>query len=205
MPQFKYDVGETFGLRTHRLLTSTDPKVASSGNSVLCDIYPGPSSLPAETNQEFSSSPIYTNTTRSWGDQKYKAHMVPGYAGRCVCVCCVCVCVVCVCVLCVCVCVYMCVCVHVCVCLCVSVCFQCSYIGNLLQYTSWPQVNVVYTVHLLRLGGQCIAIGRVYVDGEGGHPPCHPLEWTQTCLGLWGRATKERLPMASVLLVVVHI
>ena len=82
MPQFRYDMGETFGKHTHRLLTSTDPKVASSGNSVLCDIFPSPTSQSAPTNQEFYESPVYDNTTRSWGDQKYVAHMVPGYAGK---------------------------------------------------------------------------------------------------------------------------
>lgn len=77
VPQFKYDVGQTFGIHTHKLLTSTDPKVASSGNSVLCDIFPSPTSSVVE----FSDSPIYSNTMRSWGDQKYLPHMVPGYAG----------------------------------------------------------------------------------------------------------------------------
>ncbi len=82
MPQFKYDVAQTFGIHTHKLLTSTDPKVASSGNPVLCEIFPSPSSLPSATNVDFTDSPIYKNTNRSWGDQKYLPHMVPGYAGK---------------------------------------------------------------------------------------------------------------------------
>ena len=80
MPQFKYDMGERFGIHTHKLLTTTDPKVASSGNPVLCDIYPSSASLPADTTQVFQDS-IYDKTSRSWGDQKFVAHMVPGYAG----------------------------------------------------------------------------------------------------------------------------
>lgn len=74
-------MGQTFGHHTHKLMTSNDHKVASSGNPVLCDIFPGPSSLAASTNQNFTGSPVYDNTTRSWGDQKYVAHMVPGYSG----------------------------------------------------------------------------------------------------------------------------
>lgn len=74
-------MGQTFGSHTHKLMTSDDPKVASSGNPVLCDIFPGPSSLPSATNVDFTTSPVYNSTQRSWGDQKYVPHMVPGYAG----------------------------------------------------------------------------------------------------------------------------
>ena len=81
VPQFKYDVAQTFGSHTHKLLTSNDPKVESSGNPVLCEIFPSASSLPSATNVDFTTSPVYQNISRSWGDQKYVPHMVPGYAG----------------------------------------------------------------------------------------------------------------------------
>lgn len=81
LPQFKYDIGQTFGSHTHKLLTTSDPKVAASGNSVLCEIFPSHTSLPATKNVDFTDSPVYKNNTRSWGDQKYLPHMVPGYAG----------------------------------------------------------------------------------------------------------------------------
>ena len=80
VPQFKYRIGETFGTNTHRLLTSTDPRVAASGNPVLSDTLPS-TTHPPKTAEEFFSSPVYQNRTRSWGDQKYVAQMVPGYTG----------------------------------------------------------------------------------------------------------------------------
>ena len=78
MPQFKYQIGETFGSHTHKLLI--DPKVASSGSPVLGDTQPSPNKTREE--EEELSSPGYCSRTRSWGDQKYVPQMVPGYTGR---------------------------------------------------------------------------------------------------------------------------
>jgi len=75
VPQFKYQIGETFGCHTHKLLT--DPEVASSGNPVIGDTQPAPN----KTKEDFFSSPVYCSRTRSWGDQKYAPQMVPGYTG----------------------------------------------------------------------------------------------------------------------------
>lgn len=77
VPQFKYQIGETFGSHTHKLLI--DPKVASSGSPVLGDTQPSPNKTREE---EELSSPAYCSRTRSWGDQKYVPQMVPGYTGR---------------------------------------------------------------------------------------------------------------------------
>ena len=80
VPQFKYQIGETFGSHTHKLLTSQDPKVASSNNPVLSDTVPS-LNLPLKTAEDFFNSPVYRRRTRSWGDQKYTPQMVPGYTG----------------------------------------------------------------------------------------------------------------------------
>ena len=81
VPQFKYQIGATFGSHTHHLLTSTDPQVAASGHPVLSETVP-PSSHPPKTAEDFFNSTVYQNRTRSWGDQKYVPQMVPGYTGE---------------------------------------------------------------------------------------------------------------------------
>ncbi|XP_061184601.1 ciliary microtubule inner protein 2B-like [Saccostrea echinata] len=68
-PQFKYQIGETFGRTTCNLLRN--PGVASSGKLVLADITPKPE----------SDSKLLQKRTQSWGDQKLVENMVPGYTG----------------------------------------------------------------------------------------------------------------------------
>ncbi|KAL4218733.1 hypothetical protein ACF0H5_021321 [Mactra antiquata] len=74
-PQFKYQIGETFGKTTSKLLR--DDAVASSGQLVLAEIRansaPGPS---MDTRSELLKS-----RTHSWGDQKLMEQMIPGYTG----------------------------------------------------------------------------------------------------------------------------
>lgn len=71
-PQFKYQIGETFGRTTCNLLRN--PGVASSGKLVLTDIRPvRPDSA--------SKSKLLARRTQSWGDQKLVEKMVPGYTG----------------------------------------------------------------------------------------------------------------------------
>lgn len=73
-PQFKYQIGETFGRTTSHLLTT--PDVASSGKLLLSDIVPQPP--PSRDHRKTVIAP------RSFklGDQKLSDHMVPGYTGR---------------------------------------------------------------------------------------------------------------------------
>ena len=81
VPQFKYQIGQTFGNHTHELLT--DPQVPSSSRPVLSDTSPGgqqPSLC--KTKEDFFASPVYQQRQRSLGDQKYVAQMVPGYTGE---------------------------------------------------------------------------------------------------------------------------
>ncbi|XP_077986083.1 ciliary microtubule inner protein 2B-like [Glandiceps talaboti] len=74
-PQFKYQIGETFGKTTSRLLTN--PEVASSGRPVLAETFPRPS-----TDFEIDDrSELLRTRTQSWGDQKLVDNMVPGYTG----------------------------------------------------------------------------------------------------------------------------
>lgn len=74
-PQFKYQIGETFGRTTSQLLKSGE--VASSGKLVLADIRaPRPSTEPSDSKMS-----ILKNRTHSWGDQKLMSEMVPGYTG----------------------------------------------------------------------------------------------------------------------------
>lgn len=81
VPQFKYQIGQTFGNHTHQLLT--DPQVPSSSRPVLSDTSPQrPPPLSAKTKEDFFASPLYQQRQRSLGDQKYVAQMVPGYTGR---------------------------------------------------------------------------------------------------------------------------
>ncbi|XP_070531586.1 ciliary microtubule inner protein 2B-like [Ptychodera flava] len=74
-PQFKYQIGETFGKTTSRLLTN--PGVASSGRPVLAETYPRPSTE-FEVDQRVE---LVRTRTQSWGDQKLVTNMVPGYTG----------------------------------------------------------------------------------------------------------------------------
>lgn len=76
-PQFKYQIGETFGRTTCNLLRN--PGVASSGKLVLTDIRPiRPDSA--------SKSKLLARRTQSWGDQKLVEKMVPGYTGKSSCI-----------------------------------------------------------------------------------------------------------------------
>ncbi|EDO30910.1 predicted protein [Nematostella vectensis] len=72
-PQFKYQIGETFGRTTSCLLT--DNSVAYSGKPVLSDIEP---QVPpkADTRRD-----TIKNRAISLGDQKLTDQMVPGYTG----------------------------------------------------------------------------------------------------------------------------
>lgn len=72
-PQFKYQIGETFGKTSSRLLR--DQSVASSGNLVLAQIAP-----PSDDHPD----PRYVllrSRTHSMGDRKLLEKMVPGYTG----------------------------------------------------------------------------------------------------------------------------
>ncbi|XP_035684040.1 protein FAM166B-like [Branchiostoma floridae] len=71
-PQFKYQIGSTFGNTTHRLLTN--PNVAASGSSVLTDTFP-------RLSQGVDKAAFIRTRTASWGDQKLTEKMVPGYTG----------------------------------------------------------------------------------------------------------------------------
>lgn len=76
-PQFKYQIGQTFGKTTSRLLE--DPNVPSSGRLVLTEIYPGVTE--SDRLQEQRKHLLMTRT-QSWGDQKLVNGMVPGYTGN---------------------------------------------------------------------------------------------------------------------------
>ncbi|XP_006818423.1 ciliary microtubule inner protein 2B-like [Saccoglossus kowalevskii] len=75
-PQFKYQIGETFGKTTSQLLTN--PHVASSPRPVLAETSPRPGveGVP-DRRAEFLRT-----RTQSWGDQKLIGEMVPGYTGK---------------------------------------------------------------------------------------------------------------------------
>ncbi|XP_074655413.1 ciliary microtubule inner protein 2B-like [Tubulanus polymorphus] len=76
-PQFKYQIGDTFGRTTSRLLT--DPNCASSKNLVLAEMYAA--RKPNITTSLGDKEAIVKARTRSWGDQKLAESMVPGYTG----------------------------------------------------------------------------------------------------------------------------
>ncbi|XP_038045614.1 protein FAM166B-like [Patiria miniata] len=81
-PQFKFQIGETFGRTTSRLLTN--PKVACSGQPVLADIGPvkGPDSQgTGETKRLAGRADVLRSRRASFGDQKLGETMVPGYTG----------------------------------------------------------------------------------------------------------------------------
>lgn len=74
-PQFKYEIGRTFGSTTHDLLSR--PDVAKSGWSVLAE-------MTAPIRQDGSGetrSGLIKTRTKSWGDQKLVEKMIPGYTG----------------------------------------------------------------------------------------------------------------------------
>ncbi|XP_067662218.1 ciliary microtubule inner protein 2B-like [Haliotis asinina] len=74
-PQFKYQIGQTFGRTTSRLLQDMD--VASSGRLVLADIQPS-ASLDLVQQER---GKILNSRVQSWGNQKLVEKMVPGYTG----------------------------------------------------------------------------------------------------------------------------
>ncbi|XP_063424057.1 ciliary microtubule inner protein 2B-like [Mytilus trossulus] len=78
-PQFKYQIGNTFGKTTCRLLGNTN--VASSGKLVLADIRASaPAALFSGSKADFRSQ-LLRSRTQSWGDQKLVERMIPGYTG----------------------------------------------------------------------------------------------------------------------------
>lgn len=72
-PQFKYQIGETFGRTTSQLLTTSS--VASSGKPVLSDIVPQP--RPPKDDRKA----LIAARCRNLGDQKLCDEMVPNYTG----------------------------------------------------------------------------------------------------------------------------
>ncbi|KAL5012355.1 hypothetical protein ScPMuIL_010906 [Solemya velum] len=74
-PQFKYQIGETFGKTTNKILQ--DSTISSSGRLVLASI--GSS----KTNEDDTDPKLklLKARTNSWGDQKLVEKMVPGYTG----------------------------------------------------------------------------------------------------------------------------
>lgn len=75
-PQFKYQIGETFGKTTSKLLR--DDTVASSGHLVLAEIRAN--SAPV-ADIEDPKTALLRSRTHSWGDQKLMEQMIPGYTG----------------------------------------------------------------------------------------------------------------------------
>lgn len=72
-PQFKFQLGETFGKTTNKLLK--DSRVVTSGKLVLKDIKPvRPDSA--------SNTRLLKKRAQGLGDQKLVDKMVPGYAGN---------------------------------------------------------------------------------------------------------------------------
>ncbi|XP_064649022.1 ciliary microtubule inner protein 2B-like [Lineus longissimus] len=80
-PQFKFQIGETFGRTTSRLLK--DPKVVSSGQLVLADNrFGGPHTSLGEPNINYGEKvSLIKRRTQNYGSQKLKETMVPGYTG----------------------------------------------------------------------------------------------------------------------------
>ena len=74
-PQFKYQIGETFGKTTSKLLR--DDAVASSGSLVLASIRANSAPVPPLDPREA----LLRSRTHSWGDQKLMEQMIPGYTG----------------------------------------------------------------------------------------------------------------------------
>ncbi|XP_033642971.1 protein FAM166B-like [Asterias rubens] len=81
-PQFKFQIGETFGKTTSRLLTN--PNVACSGRPVLADISPAKdtdSPGTSATARLAARGVLLRSRKASFGDQKLGERMVPGYTG----------------------------------------------------------------------------------------------------------------------------
>ncbi|WAR30696.1 F166B-like protein [Mya arenaria] len=74
-PQFKYQIGETFGKTTSTLLRNNE--VASSGQLVLAEIRANSAPMPDEDPR----NTLLRSRTHSWGDQKLMEQMIPGYTG----------------------------------------------------------------------------------------------------------------------------
>ena len=82
-PQFKFQIGETFGKTTSRLLTN--PNVACSGRPVLADISPAKdtdSPGTSATARLAARGVLLRSRKASFGDQKLGERMVPGYTGK---------------------------------------------------------------------------------------------------------------------------
>ena len=73
-PQFKYQIGETFGRTTSQLLT--DSSIASSGQPVLTEI--NPELPPLRDNRR----ELILKRAYKLGDKKLFEKMVPGYTGK---------------------------------------------------------------------------------------------------------------------------
>lgn len=76
-PQFKYQIGETFGQTTSSLLTSSVDNVASSGRPVLAEIEAEKRPPKFDNRRE-----VIATRTFSLGDRKLTDQMVPGYTGK---------------------------------------------------------------------------------------------------------------------------
>ena len=75
-PQFQYQIGETFGRTTSRLLT--DSNVAKSGRPVLAEIEVDCKKSAADNAKRINA---LRTRQRSLGDQKLTDDMIPGYSG----------------------------------------------------------------------------------------------------------------------------
>eukprot|EP00057_Strongylocentrotus_purpuratus_P012709 XP_011667183.1 PREDICTED: protein FAM166B-like [Strongylocentrotus purpuratus] len=77
-PQFKFQIGETFGRTTTRLLK--DPSVPKSQRTVLANIKPISPGYP-DRNTPAGRELLFQSRKTSFGDQKFTEQMVPGYTG----------------------------------------------------------------------------------------------------------------------------
>ncbi|ESP04526.1 hypothetical protein LOTGIDRAFT_237357 [Lottia gigantea] len=75
-PQFKYQIGQTFGRTTRRLLQ--DEEVPTSGRLVLSEIR---RPIDQDNQEEMKKADLFRSRGRSLGDQKLTEKMVPGYTG----------------------------------------------------------------------------------------------------------------------------
>lgn len=82
-PQFKYEIGKTYGASTHDILVS--PKINRSQQSVLAKTLPSEevtkTSTGWTTSQEVKTKKIVDSRQQSFGNQKYVHRMTPGYTG----------------------------------------------------------------------------------------------------------------------------
>ena len=74
--QLPFQIGETYGTTTYRLLTDSD--VAKSGRAVLIDLN---ARLQPDKKTENEKAQWIRRRNKSWGDKKLNDHMVPGYTG----------------------------------------------------------------------------------------------------------------------------